>query len=209
MTALLQDGTLSSLKRYSVLALANLADGNDNNCRDRPCRSYSVSSHSFIRWDKGAEGRGSAVACPPFIRWRSRHGDYQQGRHSTSLNSSTSWIRGPKEAAARALGNLAHGGEANAKEIARKGAIPHLITLLRTGTQDQKRYCALALGNLARTDAIRGEILSKEALKPLVALLRDGTDAQSCAAALAVGNLADSSGANHGESRGKEFCHYS
>lgn len=96
LTALLQDGTLSSLKRYSVLALANLADGNDNNCRDRPCRSYSVSSHSFIRWDKGAEGRGSAVACPPFIRWRSRHGDYQQGRHSTSLNSSTSWIRGPK-----------------------------------------------------------------------------------------------------------------
>ena len=81
-----------------------------------------------------------------------------------------------KAAAARALGDLACGNNANQGAIAAAGAIPPLVKLLRDGSADAKGLAAGALGDLACNAAVPVQVLIAEAggIPPLVELLRDG-----------------------------------
>ncbi|KAL4110179.1 Armadillo repeat-containing protein 3 [Phytophthora ramorum] len=118
-----------------------------------------------------------------------------------------------KYSGALALGNLAS-NDGSRGEIGRGGAIeplivllqegtdkqkrgiPHLVTLLDRGTEDQQYYAAGAIGNLASNAAVRLKVTHAECITLLVALVRDGSPRQKCAAALALGNLSSDIGAN-------------
>ncbi|KAG6958759.1 hypothetical protein JG688_00010372 [Phytophthora aleatoria] len=92
--------------------------------------------------------------------------------------------------AAEALVTLASDSDANCVEITREGAIPPLVTLLRSGTDMHKQEAAYALGNLAANNpASRAKIAREGAIPPMVAFVKAVTDAQSQWAVYALGFL--------------------
>ncbi|RLN92299.1 hypothetical protein BBJ28_00011461, partial [Nothophytophthora sp. Chile5] len=85
---------------------------------------------------------------------------------------------------------------ANVAVIVRKEAIWLLMALVKAGTNDQKGWAALALGNIAVNEANRVEVVRDGGISPLVVLVRAGTDEQKLYAALALGNIACNNDAN-------------
>ena len=78
--------------------------------------------------------------------------------------------------------------------IAELGGLPPLVSLTRTGTDEQKESAAGALRNLARNDAIRAAIADLGGLPPLIALCDAGTERQRALAAGALCELARNDG---------------
>ncbi|GMF30295.1 unnamed protein product [Phytophthora lilii] len=98
--------------------------------------------------------------------------------------------------------DLASDNEGNRAQIDRDGGVEPLVALLKTGTDEQKGYAALALGNLGSDNqANRAEIGPAGGVKPLIALVKTGSEQQKCYAALALGNLASKNDANRAAKR--------
>ncbi|KAH8061936.1 hypothetical protein JL722_3893 [Aureococcus anophagefferens] len=62
---------------------------------------------------------------------------------------------------------------ANRDALAKAGAIPPLISLLRDGSDGAKSYAAAALGNIALTDGYKVVIAEAGAIPPLISLARE------------------------------------
>lgn len=75
---------------------------------------------------------------------------------------------------------LASESDESCEDIMLEGAIPLLVTLLRSGTDMQKQEAAYALGKLAANNEVsRGKTARKGAISPMVVFVRAVTDAQT------------------------------
>ena len=79
----------------------------------------------------------------------------------------------------------------NRTKIVELGALPLLVNLLQSGSDEAKENAAGALGSLARNSDNQTKIVEEGALPPLVNLLQSGSDEAKTNAAGALGNLAD------------------
>ena len=96
---------------------------------------------------------------------------------------------GAKEAAARALKELADNNDANEiKAIVEAGAIAPLVALVRAGSKFAKSCAAAALYKLA-DEANKKAIVAAGGIPALVALMRDGDDDGKLHASLALRSL--------------------
>jgi hypothetical protein len=89
-------------------------------------------------------------------------------------------IQQVRSGSADAAGALADMGDNESRvAIARAGGIAPLVTLVKSGTDDQKEYAAAALWNLAY-DNVENQVLIAQAgaITPLVTLVQSGTDGQ-------------------------------
>ncbi|KAH8071901.1 hypothetical protein JL720_11404 [Aureococcus anophagefferens] len=101
-----------------------------------------------------------------------------------------------KEEAARELGSLAYGNDANRVRIAKAGGIPRLVDLLCDGSAYAKSEAACALYYLAFNNDNKVLIAEAGGIAPLVDLLRDGSASAKLRSARALGNLAHNNDAN-------------
>jgi ParB-like chromosome segregation protein Spo0J len=92
--------------------------------------------------------------------------------------------------AVHALAAVASEDEASARAVVEAGALPHLVTLLRTGAAADKASAAAVLHMLARHNTLRAIVVETGAILPLVALLHAGSDEGRASAAGALAKLA-------------------
>ncbi|KAI9985815.1 hypothetical protein PInf_024588 [Phytophthora infestans] len=117
-------------------------------------------------------------------------GDEQGKEDASILSNQKLW-------SAETLGTMASNNDDNCVAIAKEGAIPPLVTLLRSGTDMQKQEAAYALGNLAAdNDENRATISREGAIPPLVGFVKAVTDAQNQWAVYALGALSLNNEAN-------------
>lgn len=101
-----------------------------------------------------------------------------------------------KEAAVRALAELAGTGPGRREEIVKAGAVPCLVGLVESGNPRAKELAAGALSHLALTPGNKTAIADAGGIKAMVELMRDGTGEGKGAAAAAVANLTSGCAAN-------------
>lgn len=90
--------------------------------------------------------------------------------------------------AANALGNLTINNSINCRELAGRGAIPLLASLLNSGSERQKGNAVFALVNLTASEVNNAVIAQHNGIKLMVAMLT-GTNDHARYAAQALGNM--------------------
>jgi len=101
-----------------------------------------------------------------------------------------------KEAAAKALGELAGAGPGRREEIVKAGAVPLLVDLVKSGSPRAKELAAGALSHLALTPGNKTAIADAGGIKAMLELMRNGVGECKGAAAAAVANLTSGCVAN-------------
>mmetsp|Transcript_36072 Transcript_36072/g.71377 ORF Transcript_36072/g.71377 Transcript_36072/m.71377 type:complete len:445 (+) Transcript_36072:61-1395(+) len=101
-----------------------------------------------------------------------------------------------KEAAVKALGELAGTGPGRREEIVKAGAVPLLVGLVQSGSLRAKELAAGALSHLALTPGNKTAIAEAGGIRAIVELMRNGVGESKGAAAAAVANLTSGCAAN-------------
>ncbi len=165
-------------------AVADTLDSEDNG------RSISVDGERM-----GAESSADAEATVVGSLRTAAEGLGPIGEGSTCAEKTRSPERLVSEfgraRAAEAHGILAFGSDAAGAAVARSGALPALVSLLRDGDAEGRARAAGALGALASgSEAACDAVAQSGAIEGLVSLLRDGKDLGRMQAAAALGALA-------------------
>lgn len=111
------------------------------------------------------------------------------GGHHLLVELLRRWTGEGQAVAAWTLNNIIIGSAARKVAVFKAGAVPHLIRIMRHGSEEGKLGAAATVQNLAVVATLRDFIIEVGAVPPLVELLREGPVAGQVKAADALRNL--------------------